>query len=99
MSYLVDTHVPSELRRKAPTKAVRGWFAVRPAFFSGRILGIDKAVAERWGRMAAAAATGYRQPAGRHGRPAWSGTGDAQRARLRVPGGASARLVGGELKP
>ena len=99
MSYLVDTHVLSALRRKAPNKAVQGGFAVRPAFFSGRILDIGKAVAERWGRMAAAAATGYRQLAGRHGRPAWSGTGDAQRARLRVPGGASARPVSCELKP
>ena len=94
MSYLVDTNVLSELRRKAPNKAVRGWFAARPAstlflsvltlgeirkgieavadaerrmrlndwletdlpaFFTGRILGIDTAVADRWGRMVAAA--------------------------------------------
>ena len=31
MSYLVDTNVLSELRRKAPNKAVQGWFAARPA--------------------------------------------------------------------
>ena len=94
MSYLVDTNVLSELRRKAPNKAVQGWFAARPAstlflsvltlgeirkgieavadaqrrmrlndwleadlpaFFTGRILGIDTAVADRWGRMVAAA--------------------------------------------
>ena len=94
MSYLVDTNVLSELRRKAPNKAVQGWFAARPgstlylsvltlgeirkgieavadakrrmrlndwleadlpAFFTGRILGIDMAVADRWGRMVAAA--------------------------------------------
>ncbi len=94
MSYLVDTNVLSELRRKAPNQAVQGWFAARPAsslflsvltlgeirkgiegvadaqrrmrlndwlevdlpeFFSGRILGIDRAVADRWGRLVAAA--------------------------------------------
>ena len=94
MSYLVDTNVLSELRRKAPNKAVQGWFATRPvstlylsvltlgeirkgieavadaqrrmrlndwleadlpAFFTGRILGIDMAVADRWGCMVAAA--------------------------------------------
>lgn len=30
MSYLVDTNVLSELRRKAPHKAVQAWFAERP---------------------------------------------------------------------
>ena len=84
----------SELRRKAPNKAVQGWFAARPAstlfpsvltlgeirkgveavadaqrrmrlndwleaelpaFLTGRILGINAAVADRWGRMVAAA--------------------------------------------
>ena len=94
MSYLVDTNVLSELRRKRPNKPVLGWFGERPAstlflsvltlgelrkgietvadaerrmrlidwleadlpaFFTGRILGIDAAVADRWGRMLAAA--------------------------------------------
>lgn len=94
MSYLVDTNVLSELRRKVPNKAVQNWFAQRPAstlflsvltmgeirkgieavaeaerrtrlidwleadlpaFFMGRILGIDTGVADRWGRMLAAA--------------------------------------------
>ena len=94
MSYLVDTNVLSELRRKVPNKAVQSWFAQRPAstlflsvltlgeirkgiegvaeaerrtrlvdwleadlpaFFMGRILDIDTAVADRWGRMLAAA--------------------------------------------
>lgn len=94
MSYLIDTNVLSELRRKAPAPTVVRWFAQRPAgtlylsvltlgeirkgiealadvprrlvlldwletelpaFFSGRILGIDVAVADRWGRMVAAA--------------------------------------------
>ena len=94
MSYLVDTNVLSELRRKAPNKAVQAWFAARPAttlylsvltlgeirkgieavadtkrriglndwleadlpaYFFGRILGIDTGVADRWGRMVAAA--------------------------------------------
>lgn len=31
MSYLVDTNVLSELRRKAPDPAVRRWFSQRPA--------------------------------------------------------------------
>jgi len=94
VSYLIDTNVLSELRRKAPAPTVVRWFAQRPAgtlylsvltlgeirkgiealadvprrlvlldwletelpaFFSGRILGIDVAVADRWGRMVAAA--------------------------------------------
>lgn len=94
MSYLVDTNVLSELRRKSPHRAVLAWFAERPAatlylsvltlgeirkgieavaetdrrlklidwleadlpaFFTGRILGIDAAVADRWGRLLAAA--------------------------------------------
>jgi len=94
VSYLIDTNVLSELRRKAPDPAVVHWFAQRPAgtlylsvltlgeirkgidaladaqrrlvlldwletelpaFFSGRILGIDAAVADRWGRMVAVA--------------------------------------------
>ena len=93
MSYLVDTNVLSELRRKVPDPAVVRWFSQRPAgtlylsvltlgeirkgiealgdpprrlalldwletelpaFFSGRILPIDAAVADRWGRMVAA---------------------------------------------
>lgn len=94
MSYLVDTNVLSELRRKQPDAGVVAWFARRPpitlylsvltlgeirkgiasvadeerrlalsdwletelpAFFTGRILGLDAAVADRWGRLVAAA--------------------------------------------
>ena len=94
MSYLIDTNVLSELRRKVPDAAVVHWFSQRPAgtlylsvltlgeirkgiealgdqprrlvlldwletelpaFFSGRILPIDAAVADRWGRMVAMA--------------------------------------------
>ena len=94
MSYLVDTNVLSELRRRQPDANVATWFAQRPAgtlylsvltlgeirkgveamadasrrlalldwlevelpaFFTGRILGIDAAVADRWGRMVAQA--------------------------------------------
>ncbi len=94
MSYLIDTNVLSELKRKAPDSGVVEWFAQRsslilylsvltlgelrkgiegvtdpqrrlalsdwlqldlPQFFSGRILDVDAAVADRWGRMVAAA--------------------------------------------
>lgn len=94
MSYLLDTNVLSELRRKVPDAGVINWFAKRPsttlflsvltlgelrkgvegvtdsdrrmalldwletelpAFFTGRILPVDVAVADRWGRMVAAA--------------------------------------------
>jgi predicted nucleic acid-binding protein len=94
MSYLVDTNVLSELRRKQPNAAVAQWFAKRPAgtlflsvltlgeirkgvetlpdprrrlvlldwlenelpkFFAGRILAVDAAVADRWGRIVAQA--------------------------------------------
>ena len=94
MSYLIDTHVLSELRRKKPDTRVVHWFSQRPtstlylsvltlgeirkgiealaeparrlplldwletalpAFFAGRILPIDAAVADRWGRMVAQA--------------------------------------------
>ena len=94
MSYLIDTHALSELRRKAPDANVVAWFAQRPPvtlylsvltlgeigkgvegatdtarrqaltdwletdlplFFTGRILGVDGAVADRWGRLVAAA--------------------------------------------
>lgn len=94
MSYLVDTNVLSELRRKSPDARVVKWFAKRPAetlylsvltlgeirkgregvtddarrqaltdwletelplFFTGRLLAVDAAVADRWGRMVAAA--------------------------------------------
>ncbi|MEY2894115.1 MAG: hypothetical protein RJA98_4023 [Pseudomonadota bacterium] len=94
MSYLIDTNVLSELRRKAPDTQVVQWFARRPvatlylsvltlgelrkgidamadaarrlslldwletelpAFFAGRILPIDAAVADRWGRIVAQA--------------------------------------------
>ena len=94
MSYLIDTNVLSELRRKSPDARVTHWFSQRPAstlyisvltlgeirksiealaeparrlppldwletalpaFFAGRILPIDAAVADRWGRMVAQA--------------------------------------------
>ena len=94
MSYLIDTNVLSELRRKEPNPRVVAWFEERPAttlyisvltlgeirkgiealgkskrklklldwletelpaFFSGRILPIDEEVADRWGRLLAAA--------------------------------------------
>ena len=94
MSYLLDTNVLSELRRKLPDARVTHWFAQRPAgtlylsvltlgeirkgvealadparrlplldwletalpaFFAGRILPIDAAVADRWGRLVAQA--------------------------------------------
>lgn len=94
MSYLVDTNVLSELRRRQPDAHVVQWFAARPAgslylsvltlgeirkgvealadqarrlalldwldtelpaFFAGRILPVDQAVAQRWGSMLAAA--------------------------------------------
>lgn len=94
MSYLIDTNVLSELRRKSPDPRVVDWFSRRPpttlhlsvltlgeirkgiegvddeirrqsltdwlktdlpTFFTGRILSIDGAVADRWGRLIAAA--------------------------------------------
>ena len=94
MSYLIDTNVLSELRRKSADPGVVGWFSRRapstlhlsvltlgaihkgiegvddevrrqslidwletdlPTFFTGRILSVDGAVADRWGRMIAAA--------------------------------------------
>ena len=94
MSYLLDTNVLSELRRKAPNAGVVDWFAQRPAstlylsvltlgelrkgiegmadvkrrtvlfdwleaelpiFFTGRVLSVDAQVADRWGRLVAAA--------------------------------------------
>ena len=94
MSYLVDTNVLSELRRREPNADVVDWFAQRPAttlylsvltlgeirkgidplhdderklklldwlevelptFFSSRILPVDAAVADRWGRLIAQA--------------------------------------------
>ncbi|MES2260117.1 MAG: type II toxin-antitoxin system VapC family toxin [Pseudomonadota bacterium] len=94
MSYLLDTNVLSELRRKIPDAGVVDWMARRPAstlylsvltfgelrkgvggvadagrraalldwletelpaFFTGRILPVDVQVADRWGRMVAAA--------------------------------------------
>ena len=90
MSYLIDTNVLSELRRKQPDPQVVAWMQARPrqslylsvltlgeirkgieslpnskrrlalcdwlevdlpAFFSGRILLVDQAVADRWGRL------------------------------------------------
>jgi len=95
LSYLVDTNVLSELRRRSPDPGVVAWFSARPAatlflsvltlgeirkgieavadterrlklidwleielpaFFIGRVLAIDAAVADRWGRLVAAAA-------------------------------------------
>lgn len=94
MSYLIDTNVLSELRRKSPNPAVVKWFEQRPpstlylsvltlgeirkgiesisdtsrkqaltdwlqtelpAFFTGRILDIDAATADHWGRLVAKA--------------------------------------------
>lgn len=94
MSYLVDSNVLSELRRREPNAGVEDWFAQRPAttlylsvltlgeirkgidplpdderklklldwlevelptFFSSRILPVDAAVADRWGRLIAQA--------------------------------------------
>jgi len=94
LSYLLDTNVLSELRRKTPDAGVVEWFSRRPAstlylsvltlgelrkgiegvaeaerrmaltdwletdlpgFFAGRILPIDLQVADRWGRLVAAA--------------------------------------------
>jgi hypothetical protein len=94
LSYLIDTNVLSELRRKSPDPGVVAWFSQRPsatlflsvlslgeirkgiegvsdsvrrqalvdwletdlpAFFTGRILLVDAAVADRWGRLVAAA--------------------------------------------
>jgi len=94
LSYLIDTNVLSELRRKSPDPGVVAWFDRRPpatlylsvltlgeirkgiegvvdearrqslldwletdlpAFFTGRVLPIDAAVADRWGRLLSAA--------------------------------------------
>lgn len=94
MSYLVDTNIISELRRRDANPGVVQWFAQRPAttlylsvltlgeirkgiesladtpkrmalrdwlevelpaFFSGRLLSIDAAVVDRWGRLQARA--------------------------------------------
>jgi predicted nucleic acid-binding protein len=94
LSYLIDTNVLSELRRKSPDPGVLAWFSQRPpttlylsvltlgeirkgiegvddarrrqslidwletdlpTFFTGRILSVDGAVADRWGRLVAAA--------------------------------------------
>ena len=117
MSYLLDTNVLSELRRKTPDAGVVEWFSGRPAstlylsvltlgelrkgiegvlgakrrmalmdwletdlpsFFAGRILPVDAPVADRWGRLVAAA-----------GRPLPAIDsllhGDAQRTRLCGP--------------
>jgi predicted nucleic acid-binding protein len=94
LSYLIDTNVLSELRRRDPDVNVVRWMVDRPAtalylsvltlgelrkgveglaegdrkrrlldwleielptFFAGRILPVDAAVAERWGRLLAQA--------------------------------------------
>ena len=95
MSYLIDTNVLSELRRKAPDPRVVAWLQARPRqslflsvltlgeireglervpeparkqalldwlevelpnYFVGRVLAIDTATADRWGRLMAQAA-------------------------------------------
>lgn len=95
MSYLIDTNVLSELRRKAPDPQVVLWMSQRPAntlhlsvltlgelrkgmealpdgerksrlldwleveltaFFAGRLLPIDAATVDQWGRLLAHAA-------------------------------------------
>jgi toxin FitB len=92
VSYLIDTNIISELRRKDANPGVISWFAERPAttlylsvltlgeirkgiealpsgkrklalrdwlevdlpaFFTGRILRVDEAVVDRWGRLLA----------------------------------------------
>lgn len=92
MSYLVDTNVISELRRRDPYASVVRWMSARPpssiylsvltlgelrkgieglaesdkkrtlldwleidlpAYFAGRILPVDVAVSDRWGRLLA----------------------------------------------
>jgi predicted nucleic acid-binding protein len=92
VSYLIDTNIISELRRKDANPGVISWFAARPAttlyvsvltlgeirkgiealpnskrrlvlrdwlevdlpaFFTGRILLVDEAVVDRWGRLLA----------------------------------------------
>lgn len=92
MSYLIDTNVLSELRRRQPDTQVVRWMAERPAttlhlsvltlgelrkgveglteearkrrlldwlevelpaYFAGRIVSVDTAVADRWGRLLA----------------------------------------------
>ncbi|MBP1150882.1 MULTISPECIES: type II toxin-antitoxin system VapC family toxin [Methylocaldum] len=94
MSYLIDTNVLSELRRKNPNPRLVDWLAAKPAsqlylsvltlgeirkgieacpdafrrqilldwletelpaFFFGRVLPIDAAIADRWGRVLARA--------------------------------------------
>ena len=94
MSYLIDTNVISELRRKEPDPQVVKWMSQRPAttlhlsvltlgelrkgigalpdgdrksrlldwlevelagFFAGRILPVDAATADQWGRLMAQA--------------------------------------------
>ena len=95
MSYLIDTNVLSELRRKEPNPRVVAWLQARPRqslflsvltlgeirkglervpeparkqalldwlevelpnYFVGRVLAIDAATADRWGRLMAQAA-------------------------------------------
>ena len=92
MSYLIDTNVLSELRKRQPDAQVVRWMAERPAttlylsvltlgelrkgveglmqearkrrlldwlevelpaYFAGRIVSVDAAVADRWGRLLA----------------------------------------------
>lgn len=94
MSYLIDTNVLSELRRRQPNAHVTQWMSERPAntlylsvltlgelrkgvegladerrkrrlldwlevelpaYFGGRIVSVDAAVADRWGRLLAQA--------------------------------------------
>jgi len=52
LSYLIDTNVLSELRRQT----LLDWLETDlPTFFAGRVLPVDAAVADRWGRLVAAA--------------------------------------------
>ena len=62
MSSLIDTNVISEVRRGAelarprePGKAValEHWLREVEAAFNGRVLGINNAVSDQWGRMSA----------------------------------------------
>ena len=53
MSYLLDTNVVSELARPKPER-LRHWLETElPAWFGGRLLTVDTAVADRWGRLLA----------------------------------------------
>ena len=67
MTYLVDTNIVSEFKKREPSARVVHWLSARrvrlvdwlqhdlPNFFAGRILPIDAGVADRWGRLVATA--------------------------------------------